>query len=207
MIVGALSFQWNSGTNENNHTPLLSQSQDRQEEEFSSSMLTIAPQADHFNCFMMITYTHWDPFTFYSVKTPQKWFLTFKFCKDQKEWRYSVLRQCTFIHHWWYKILGKQIANIHKDFQGTYPSTQKFHFRNLAFWYTQSLQRIFIKILFVAVKLKEVPTKFWSYLNWYYQIALQICSSLNSQPSPHLFKKYPTIYAWWNENNTFLVDY
>lgn len=113
-------------------------------------------------------------------------FLLLSFATTKKNEDTLFWRQCTFIHHWWYKILGKQIANIHKDFKGTYPSTQKFHFRNLAFWYTQSLQRIFIKILFVAVKLKEVPTKFWSYLNWYYQIALQKCSSLNSQPSPHL---------------------
>lgn len=40
------------------NTPLLSQSQDRPEDEFSSSMMTIAPQAeDHFNYFIMITYT------------------------------------------------------------------------------------------------------------------------------------------------------
>ena len=73
--------------------------------------------------------------------------------------------KCNFMCYWWYKILGKQFASINKNLKGTNPFTKKFQFRNLAFWYPQSLQRVFIEILFVTVKLKEMPPKFLFYLN------------------------------------------
>lgn len=138
--------------------------------------MTIAPQAgDHCNSLMMITYIYWDDsFMFIVWKHHKKWFLTFKFSKDQKRMKILFSEgtgKCNFIFYWWYEIFGKQFASINKNFQGTNPFTKKFRFRNLAFWYTQSLQRIFIEILFMPVKLKEMPPKFWFYLNWCYQIA------------------------------------